>query len=68
VAVGAVAGVGFWVGGLALATSYQRSETPLVRNLVFLLRHDTRVQQLLGDRVRSGFWFLGTFNEFKVRL
>ena len=39
-----------------------------MRNLVFMLRHDTEIRQLLGDNVKTGFWFHGDFREFKVRL
>ena len=65
---GGAVGLALWAGGLSVAYSYQMSETPLVRNLVFMLRHDAQVHELLGDRVRAGFWYSGTFNDFKVRL
>ena len=64
---GGAVGLALWAGGLSVAYSYQMSETPLVRNLVFMLRHDAQVHELLGDRVRAGFWYSGTFNDFKVR-
>jgi len=66
VAVGAALGLGFWVGSLSLAGNYQRSEAPFVRNVVFMLRHDAEVQELLGGPVRAGFWYRGTFNDLKV--
>jgi len=67
VAVGTVLGLGFWVGSLSLAGNYQRSEAPFVRNVVFMLRHDAEVHELLGGPVRAGFWYRGTFNDLKVR-
>lgn len=66
-----VAGVGLWVGVIALATNYQRQSSSVVHGTLFTVRYDPRVRELLGDGVDyadSWPWIAGSVNHLQGKI
>ena len=61
------AGVGVWAASIAYWTNYQKRSSPLVRDILFTLRHTRQVREALGDDITPGLWFSGTINQVRVR-
>ncbi|RUS20644.1 hypothetical protein BC938DRAFT_475524 [Jimgerdemannia flammicorona] len=70
VALGVV-GVGAWIGGIALATNYQRLSSSVVHGTLFTVRYDPCVKELLGEHVDyadSWPWISGSVNHLQGKI
>jgi len=50
---------------VSLAFNHQTASSPLVKNIVFQLRHSATVHGVLGNDIKPGYWFTGSINQYK---